>query len=102
MYGQDFPSCRLELSPLILTLKEAQRAAKGKPPSGQKPGTEQTGSKEGLKDPGSNEPTKSKAELRAERRAKQVSNVLFPILPSPEAGCFFLSSHFCDVITFVT
>ena len=54
--------------------KEAQRAVKGKPPSGQTVSEEQKVTKEPVKDgtTGTNEPTKPKSELKAERRAKQV------------------------------
>ena len=57
-----------------MSFKEAQRAAKGKHPSSQAPDNEQkaTGTVEATKDSGNTEPTQSKTELRAERRAKQV------------------------------
>ena len=51
--------------------QEAQRAAKGKPPSGQATTEEQKVAKDGGNDGSTGEATKSKAELKAERRAKQ-------------------------------
>ena len=53
-------------------MKEAQRAAKGKSPSGQTTTEEKKESKNVGKETITNEPTKSKAELKAERRAMQV------------------------------
>ena len=59
-------------SAIQFVLKEAQRAAKGKPPSGQAASEEPKVTKDPVKAGGSNEPTKSKSELKAERRAIQV------------------------------
>lgn len=52
--------------------KEAQRAAKGNPPSGQAVSEEPKVTKDPVKEGSASEPTKSKSELKAERRAKQV------------------------------